>query len=381
MIAEPRPPQAMLDAIRAPFQTAFLEGHAVRVDPPAIQPLNLLLDLLGEAMRARLLVVQTGGAEACLRPDFTVPVAREHLERGVATGRYFYEGPAFRASPAGSSRPQEFLQIGLEAIGEGDAGAADAEIAALAWRAARAGGRTDLQLLMGDLGLFEAFCAGVGVGPLARARLKSRLGAPATWRAELDREPEPDRRGRLGSWLANLSEAQAGEVLTELWATGGMKPVGGRTPAEIARRLSQQAEAREVLNPDQRGWIERFAAVEDRPTAALEAVSDLAKEAGAELGAALARASDRLERLAAAGVPVEAQRLSMGFGRSFSYYDGFLFEVRSAALSPDEPVAAGGRYDGLLARLHPGAAASAVGCMVRPYRAWSGAVAGAGVPS
>ena len=60
-----------------------------------------------------------------------------------------------------------------------------------------------------------------------------------------------------------------------------------------------------------------------------------------------------------------------GFGRVFSYYDGFLFEVISPAVGLDSPVAAGGRYDSLLGRLS-GVAASAVGCMVRPARAWVG---------
>jgi histidyl-tRNA synthetase len=43
--------------------------------------------------------------------------------------------------------------------------------------------------------------------------------------------------------------------------------------------------------------------------------------------------------------------LAAAFGRAFGYYDGFLFEVRSDALGDERPVAAGGRYDGLPARL------------------------------
>ena len=65
-------------------------------------------------------------------------------------------------------------------------------------------------------------------------------------------------------------------------------------------------------------------------------------------------------------------RLSPAFGRSFGYYDGFLFEVRSAALDAERPLAAGGRYDGLLARLGARRATPAVGCMVRPWRAFAG---------
>ena len=55
----------------------------------------------------------------------------------------------------------------------------------------------------------------------------------------------------------------------------------------------------------------------------------------------------------------------------FAYYDGLVFEVLSAGLGPDRPVAAGGRYDGLPARLSGSATAagSALGGMVLPGRA------------
>ena len=59
-------------------------------------------------------------------------------------------------------------------------------------------------------------------------------------------------------------------------------------------------------------------------------------------------------------------------------YDGLTFEVRSQVLGPDRPVAVGGRYDGLLARLGGPAGGKAVGCMVRPARAFSGGEARAG---
>ena len=87
MSAEPAVPADALAAIRAPF----LALEAEIVDAPILQPLGLLLELVGEAMRARLFVVQAeGGQETCLRPDFTVPVVRQHLDSGRSSGRYFY---------------------------------------------------------------------------------------------------------------------------------------------------------------------------------------------------------------------------------------------------------------------------------------------------
>ncbi|MFZ3008366.1 MAG: ATP phosphoribosyltransferase regulatory subunit, partial [Phenylobacterium sp.] len=130
MRAEPRVPAEALAAIRAP-----LSQGAQGVDAPILQPLGLLLELAGEAMRARLFVVQAeGGQEQCLRPDFTVPVTRQHLESGAASGRYYYEGKAFRASPDHPGRAEEFVQIGLERFDAAGTVEADAEIAALAWK-------------------------------------------------------------------------------------------------------------------------------------------------------------------------------------------------------------------------------------------------------
>ena len=81
MQLEPTVPPKVLAAIRAPFTGL----GATAIDAPVIQPLNQLLDLAGEAMRARLFIVQgEGGAEACLRPDFTIPVARAHGASGAA---------------------------------------------------------------------------------------------------------------------------------------------------------------------------------------------------------------------------------------------------------------------------------------------------------
>src|SRR5579875_1569049 len=120
-------PAEALAAIRAPFE-AFGGEWA---DVPVLQPLNLLLDLAGEAMRARLIVVQgEGGEEACLRPDFTIPIARAHIERRAAAGRYLYEGLAFRAAGHASGAPAEFLQIGAEVYGTADWVRQDVEIAA-----------------------------------------------------------------------------------------------------------------------------------------------------------------------------------------------------------------------------------------------------------
>lgn len=365
-------PADALDAIRAPL----LAAGAVLTDAPVLQPLGLLLDLAGEAMRARLFVVSgDGGEEACLRPDFTVAIARAHLEAGAASGRYLYDGKAFRVAPRGSDRAEEFLQIGVEAFEAGDPVAADAEIAALAWASSAAGGRADLSLVLGDVGLFGAFVDTLGLAAPLAARLKRAFTRPRQLKIELDGGIEASaEQSRIAALLAGLPEGEASAVLQELWSLAGIEPVGGRRPAEIAHRLVERAEAAKAgrLSVEQADKVRAFLAVSDRPGAALDAISALAGPQRAALDAALDGWRSRLAGMAARGVPEDRMVLTASFGRAFGYYDGYLFEVRSAALGDERPVAAGGRYDGLPARLGAPKTTGAVGCMVRPARAYAG---------
>ena len=367
-------PADVLAAIREPL----LGAGAAPVDAPILQPLSLVLDLAGEAMRARLFVVQAeGGAEACLRPDFTVAVARQHVERGAAAGCYYYEGPAFRASQ-GAELAEEFLQAGVERFEQAGSAApeADAEIAALAWRAARAGGRGDLSLWLGDVALFAAFIDSLSLPKALGARLQRVAGRPRLLNAELARVGEaPARaaRGRLAALLAGLGQAEATSLLEEVWALAGVEPVGGRGPAEIAARLARRAEEADApaLTEAQASAIGEFMAISDTPEAGLARVRALAGRKGGALEAALADWAVRLERLRALA-PEAALVFAPALGHAFDYYDGLTFEVRSGALGPERPVAVGGRYDALLARLGGPAGARAVGCMVRPARAFAG---------
>lgn len=372
MRVEPAVPADALAAIREPLG----EAGATRADAPLMQPLSLMLDLAGEAMRARLFVVQSeGGQEACLRPDFTVAIARDHVEQGRGDGLYLYEGTAFRAA-GGSNRPEEFVQIGLERFDAAGASLeGDAEMAALAWRSAAAGGRCDLSLWLGDVGLFGPFIGALGVPEQLAARLKRAAGRPRRLQAELARTGGMggDQPSALAGVLAGLNEAEAGAVLEEVWALAGIEPVGGRKAAEIAGRLVRKAEAAAApaLTEAQAQAVRDFMAIAAEPEDALNQVRALPAKGDGQLDAALDAWRRRLDRIAKAA-PMDRLRFTPALGHAFDYYDGITFEVRSAALGADRAVAVGGRYDSLLARLGGGQGTGAVGCMVRPWRAFVG---------
>ena len=377
MRLEPPVPLAALAAIRAPFA----EVGASAVEVPVLQPLALLLDLTGEAMRPRLFVVQAeGGEELALRPDFTIPVARAHIDSGAAQGRYAYEGKAFRAAPAGSARAEEFLQVGVEIFGNGDPADSDSEVAALAWRAVSAGGRDDLTITFGDIALFGAFIDSLALAPALATRLKRLFTRPRLLAAELDRADEAGsdavRPERFVNPLEGVPEGDGASALRQLWAIAGIEPVGTRPADEIVRRLAERAEASRTpsLSPAEARAVRDFLAVSGAPEAALDAVRKLAGPSTGSLDAALAGWSRRLANLAARGVPADRMTFTAAFGRAFGYYDGVLFEVRSPALGDERPAAGGGRYDGLPARLGAPSTLGAVGCAVRPARAFAGGV-------
>lgn len=365
-------PDPVMRAITAPFESFAERTNATWVNPPLLQPLGLLLDLTGEALRSRLILVSAGAEDLALRPDFTIPVARAHIDSGAAVGRYVYAGDAYRADEHG--RAAEIAQIGLEIIGEtGDAAAEDGAVIGLAYGAARNGGRDDLEIRFGDVGLFRGFLTAIGVAETSVQRLVRALPNPRALHRELDRAGDGSRDGsgsRLATMLADLPESEAASMLEELWRLAGIQPVGGRTPAEIVHRLALRAQASRnpPLSAAEADLIRRYLAIAAPIHEALNAADALAAEAGGDLTIQIDRWMKRLELTAHSGAPPQGT-LATAFARPFGYYDGVLFEITSGGTS--EPVAAGGRYDSLPERL--GGKPGAVGCMVRPDLAWSGA--------
>ena len=82
---------------------------------------------------------------------------------------------------------------------------------------------------------------------------------------------------------------------------------------------------------------------------------------------AVARLERRCDALAARGVPVETLDFEAAYGRtSMEYYDGFVFGFYAEARPDLPPIATGGRYDALTARLGRGRSIPAVGGVIRP---------------
>jgi ATP phosphoribosyltransferase regulatory subunit len=345
---------------------AYLRAGYARIDPPLLQPAEPFLDLSGEDIRRRMfLTTDPQGREMCLRPDLTIPVSRAYLQSAAAgkPAGFCYLGAVFRHRPGASA---EFLQLGIESFGRRDKAAADAEMLALGLEATAQYGLTGPEIRIGDVGLFSAFIAALDLAPAWKRRLIKDFNRKSSLKHDLNQltlaaaDNPPEYQGVLAA-LAGSDPKAAHALVTDLLSIAGIATVGGRSVAEIADRFLEQAtlNAPARLPQETRALIERFLSVAGDPHDAAAKLRALIADAKISLGPGLDLFETRTGFLAARGLDVRAVKFATGFGRGFDYYTGFVFELHNAAAN--NPLVAGGRYDGLLTRLGAPEAIPAVG--------------------
>jgi ATP phosphoribosyltransferase regulatory subunit len=335
-----------------------------------------VLDRLGEDIRRRLLLVTApDGAEMCLRPDFTLPVARHHVDVGTGgTGRYAYAGLAFRFPSSGETTraTAEFRQAGIEHFGNGAREAADAEVLAATLAALEGASFSGGALLLGDVSLFEALLASLPIGDGWRRRLAREFRRHEFARdmlrglvgGDADAGAEP-ADAAFADALAGMDPVGARAVVEEVMAIAGAAEVGGRTSAEIAARFVEQARAARDGRPgdDVFAALEAFLAVRAAPEAALRTLTALAPSVAGDYRDALAALERRLGLIGDAGVDIGEATFAADFAGRTGYYTGMVFEVRSGGNAGLGAIASGGRYDGFLEEIS-GASMPAVGASI-----------------
>jgi ATP phosphoribosyltransferase regulatory subunit len=362
------------DALLASFAAA---GYAP-AHPSILQPAEPFLDLSGEDIRKSLyLTTDAGGDELCLRPDLTIPVARDYLASGKAgePQGFCYLGPVFRYR---DDRPSEFVQAGVESFGRKDIAAADAEMLALGLEATAAFGLKDVEVRTGDVGLFAALISALDLAPVWKRRLMKDFNRKISLAQDLQRmtlatsASRTDYHGVLAA-LAGSDRKAALALVRDLISIAGATNLSGRSNAEIADRfLEQSTMAGGALPKETVAAIERFLAITGEPDDAVAQLRALAADAKLDIAAAIDLLEQRIGFMAARGLDIPSVRFATSFGRGMDYYTGFEFELHARG-NGTEPLVAGGRYDGLLTRLGAREPIPAVG-----FSVWIGALAQAG---
>jgi ATP phosphoribosyltransferase regulatory subunit len=351
----------------APLQSSMLnlfkQHNFTQTDADLLQPVEAFLDLSGEDIRKRLyLTSDASGAELCLRPEYTIPVAKQYLASSLQGKRaeFCYCGPVFRHR---ANETGEFTQAGVESFGRDDLAATDGEILSLALEAATLMGLKTPKTKLGDVSLIEAVLAALNVpSPIQRKILRCL----AANRPYLDTLNLPKTQNGLSAYggvlnaLRGTDPAEARAFVKDLLSIAGINSVGGRSTADIAERFLAQADTQIAsLNSDTRHILDTFLKLEGNPDSVSINLRKMMSDTDLDLNKILDQFDARIGFIAASNVDVTQLEFQTRFVRNLDYYSSFIFEIESHI--PNKPAIAGGRYDALLARLGAHHAIPAIG--------------------
>jgi len=370
--------EAQAEQIMGVFSRAGFE----RVAPAFIQPADIFLDRIGEALRNRTYVfTDPDGQELCLRPDLTIPACRIYLERNPradAEARYAYNGPAFRYQPgkADALRPREFRQAGIESFGQADREQAETEVLGLILEAVRMAGLTGFKIRCGDLGLFRALLQALPIAERWRERLLHQFWRPGSVHKVLHQLAKPPAAlpdPKVAGFAASLDPddpLDAEQKLAAYLDANNLTFLGARNLGEIAARLlSAAADMREKpLNPEIIALIERYLAISGPPATAFDAIAALTRDAGLDLTGPLDICDRRQRLIGEADIDPDTIVFDADFGRQFEYYSGFVFQLDLPGRGVPGQIAGGGRYDGLLPSIGAQRDAPSVGSAIHTER-------------
>ena len=334
----------------------FEDAGAQPIEADILQPAEVLLDLYGEDIRGRAYVTSDAlRGEQMLRPDFTVPVVRMHMEDGAEPARYTYAGEVFRQQEETPERANEYLQVGYEVFDRTNPVAADAEVFSLIRKAL---GDLPHRAATGDIGLLMSAVQGLRTTDARKAALMRHIWRPKRFRWLLDRFsgrlPVPEPRAAL--LAADDPFESAGPM------------IGLRSRSEVEARIDALREdaAAVLISDNEISLIDALLLVRESLPNALEHLRDIAVDIPA-IEPAVERLARRMDALAARGEDVDGLDFEASYGRtSMEYYDGFVFGFYVDNRTDLPPVATGGRYDALTRVLGKGNAIPAVGGVIRP---------------
>lgn len=368
------PPPATRDSLpeetarRRRFETAFSQTAGLygfsEVSTPMFERADLFAARSGAEIKNSLLTFHCDHEEYALRPEMTAPVCRM-VASGALAGlarphRLFYIAPCFRYCRPHSGRRREFIQAGIEVLGD-PSPRADVEVIATAHRFLRDLGAARLTLKVGTAGIFRALLPeqlsaderAAVIGHLDRlAAIRERCAVPRP-DGLLQEQLRADRRALA---VLQSQDGYAGEF--------AIAETPALEPEQLVRRLPDEAAAtyRHLWNVE--GYVdEETADLLLRASAIRGGLEEVSEQASAALGGS--RASSALEDLISVcqllrHYSVGGFETTLGISRGLTFYTGTVFEIASGS----NKLCGGGRYDRLV-ELFGGEPTPATGCAVR----------------
>ena len=293
-------PQAMLarEGLIETAREVYRSYGFAPIDTPALEYLEILAGKGSDETDKQLYhFTDAGGREVGMRFDLTVPLARfaaQHAqELGLPFKRY-HIATVWRGENTQRGRYREFMQCDFDTIGT-ESAASDIETA----------------LVIHDLLAKIGFAGGFTI--------------------------HINHRGVLNGLLETLGLAEQSTHV--LRAIDKLAKIGSE---KVAAEIEQTAGA----TAEQAGQVLAFAALSGSNDEVLKSLKPMVD--GSEVGqAGLARLTEVLAGIAAAGVEPGRVKLDVSIARGLDYYTGMIYETTLDQLPEIGSVASGGRYDNL----------------------------------
>lgn len=332
------------------ISSLFCQKGAISVEPDILQPADFLLDLYGEDIRARAYITSDPlRGDLMVRPDFTVPIAKMHLESRKSLAQYCYHGKVFRRQESDLQRANEYLQVGYERFGDHNEPEADAEVFTTI-RDALDG--ADVSVQTGDMSVLTTAVEGLRTTPERRAALMRHIWRPNRFRSLLNKYAGVEPR---------LNKGQA-EFCDET------PFIGVRRREEVTMRLGilqRDAESAPISKAELE-LLTKITQLKESYSHVISILRDFMVDLP-HLTAPIDTIERRLEALNKRGVETDHLIFEGSFGRtSMEYYDGFVFGFSIRRKDEYFQIASGGRYNALMKQMTQKDNLGAVGGVIRP---------------
>lgn len=318
------------------------------MNTPILDKADLFLTKAGDQVIEQLFVFEHLGQQWALRPEFTASATHHYIQsQSDSVVRWQYRGSIFENQSHLQQQHYQRYSAGAELIGANGI-SADVEIMAMATQGIQALGVSDWQLTIGHTGLLRQL--------LNEFNLDDRiLRFLLSYRHLLREQGKQAMLEKLDHYLpeslATSEEITSDNVNTHqvvdnvLEVSGGGKTMGGRTRADVSRRLlkkRQQATQRDkILKAID--FLDIWIGLAGKPKDILSELRKLSADRTITENT-ITELSNVFTLLGAYGISPQNITLMPDLARHWDYYTGIVFEIKS---NEGDLLCGGGRYDGL----------------------------------
>ena len=339
-----------IELLSGSFLKYFQSKGYSELSLPIIYPANYYLETSGENIRNKIILFKDiKGEQRCLRPDLTIPVCDYYLKNKVTKNfKAVCKGYIFKNSenPKINNSFQTF-QVGVENIGNQNIVKTDAEIISLALNSVKRFTDAKLNLVIGNVGLFNSFIDKLKIPSRWKERFKRHFWREQYFNLLLNRLKDKGKRVDKSNKFDTI---QTNRSFGGLEITEG---VAGRSVEEITSRFELKRKFAEkfVNSKEISQYIKQYLAINAPVNKAMTRLTSLCKEMNINFNKEI----DSLEKLVTQVNKEEFKTtpkfFSTSFGREIEYYTGMVFELYSTSGNKKRIIAGGGRYDNLLKNL------------------------------